>query len=77
MQRYSAKLVAEEGTPLEARIGINTGEVVVRTLSASGHAQYETVGHTANLAARMEALAPTGSIAISEHTRQLVGAIPS
>jgi class 3 adenylate cyclase len=77
MQRYSAKLVAEEGTPLEARIGINTGEVVVRTLSASGHAEYDTVGHTANLAARMEALAPTGSIAISEHTRQLVGAIPS
>jgi class 3 adenylate cyclase/tetratricopeptide (TPR) repeat protein len=72
MRRCSAKLVAEGGTPLEARVGINTGEVVVRTLSASGHAEYDTVGHTANLAARMEAVAPTGSIAISEHTRQLV-----
>jgi class 3 adenylate cyclase/tetratricopeptide (TPR) repeat protein len=72
MRRYSAKLVAEGRTPLEARVGINTGEVVVRTLSASGHAEYDTVGHTANLAARMEAVAPTGSIAISEHTRQLV-----
>src|SRR6516164_8950490 len=72
MRRCSAKLVAEGGTPLEARVGINTGEVVVRTLSASGHAEYDTVGHTANLAARMEAVAPTGSIAISEHTRRLV-----
>jgi class 3 adenylate cyclase/predicted ATPase len=72
MRRYSARLVAEGGTPLEARVGINTGEVVVRTLSASGHAQYDTVGHTVNLAARMEAVAPTGSIAISEHTHQLI-----
>jgi class 3 adenylate cyclase len=29
---YSVQLVAEGGTPLEARVGINTGEVVVRTL---------------------------------------------
>jgi class 3 adenylate cyclase/tetratricopeptide (TPR) repeat protein len=72
MRRYSAKLVAEGGTPLEARVGINTGEVVVRTLSASGHAEYDSVGHMANLAARMEVVAPTGSIAISEHTRQWV-----
>jgi adenylate cyclase len=41
IRRYSAKLVAEGGTPLEARVGINTGEVVVRTLTtADGHAEY-------------------------------------
>jgi len=40
-RRYSAKLVAEGGTPLEARVGINTGEVVVRTLrTADGHTEY-------------------------------------
>jgi class 3 adenylate cyclase len=40
-RRYSAKLVADGGTPLEARVGINTGEVVVRTLStADGRAEY-------------------------------------
>lgn len=72
-RRYSAQLVAEGGTPLEARVGINTGEVVVRTLTtADGHAEYTPIGHTANLASRMQAVAPTGSIAITEHTRRLV-----
>ena len=71
--RYSAQLVAEGGTPLEARVGINTGEVVVRTLTtADGHAKYTPIGHTANLASRMQAIAPTGSIAITEQTRRLV-----
>jgi class 3 adenylate cyclase/ribosomal protein L40E len=70
---YSAKLVADGGTPLEARVGINTGEVVVRTLtSAYGHTEYTPIGHTANLASRMQAIAPTGSIALTEHTRRLV-----
>jgi class 3 adenylate cyclase/tetratricopeptide (TPR) repeat protein len=70
---YSAKLVAEGGTPLEARVGINTGEVVVRMLTtADGHTEYTPIGHTANLAARMQAIAPSGSIAITEHTRRLV-----
>jgi len=48
-RRYSAKLVADGGTPLEARVGINTGEVVVRTLtSAAGRSEYTPIGHTAN-----------------------------
>src|SRR6266849_1391328 len=72
-RRYSAKLVADGGTPLEARVGVNTGEVVVRTLTtADGHSEYTPIGHTANLASRMQAIAPTGSIAITEHTRRLV-----
>src|SRR6516225_6472873 len=70
---YSANLVADGGTPLEARVGINTGEVVVRTLTtADGHAEYTPIGHTANLASRMQAIAPSGSIAITEQTRRLV-----
>jgi class 3 adenylate cyclase len=72
IRSYSAKLVAEGGTPLEARVGINTGEVVVRTLITAGRTEYTPIGHTANLAARMQAVAPTGSNAISQHTRGLV-----
>jgi len=72
IRTYSAKLVADGGTPLESRVGINTGEVVVRTLTTAGHAEYTPIGHTANLASRMEAIAPTGSIAITEYTRRLV-----
>ena len=41
IRKYSAKLIADGGTPLEARVGINTGKVVVRTLTtADGHAEY-------------------------------------
>jgi Adenylate and Guanylate cyclase catalytic domain/Double zinc ribbon len=44
-RRYSANLVAGGGTPLEARVGINTGEVVVRTLTiADGQAEYTPIG---------------------------------
>src|SRR5216684_981508 len=73
LRRYSAKLVAEGGTPVEARIGATTGEVVARTIqTGGGHTEYTPIGHTANLASRMQAVAPTGSIAISGQTRRLV-----
>ena len=58
--------------PLESRVGVNTGEVVVRSIATGGgHTEYTPIGHTTNLASRMQALAPTGSIAISEQTRKL------
>ncbi|MBV8357759.1 MAG: AAA family ATPase, partial [Deltaproteobacteria bacterium] len=72
-RRYSSKLVTDGGNPLEARVGVNTGEVVVRTLAtADGRTEYTPIGHTANLASRMQAIAPTGSVAITEQTRRLV-----
>ncbi len=71
-KRYSAKLVADGGMPIEARIGVNSGEVVVRSISTGGgHVEYTPIGHTTNLASRMQAVAPTGSIATSEQTRKL------
>ncbi len=73
LRRYSTKLVADGGMPIEARIGANTGEVVVRSIATGGgHVEYTPIGHTANLASRMQAVAPTGSIAISENARRLV-----
>ena len=72
MRRYSAKLREAGDLPVEARVGVNTGEVVVRSISTGGgHVEYTPIGHTANLASRMQALAPTGSIAVSENTRKL------
>jgi class 3 adenylate cyclase/tetratricopeptide (TPR) repeat protein len=72
LKRYSAKLVADGGMPIEARIGVNSGEVVVRSISTGGgHVEYTPIGHTTNLASRMQAVAPTGSIATSEQTRKL------
>jgi class 3 adenylate cyclase len=73
MSKYSAKVVAQGGMPVEARIGVSTGEVVVRLLqTGSSKSEYTPIGHTANLASRMQAVAPTRSIAISEHTRKFV-----
>jgi class 3 adenylate cyclase len=72
LKRYSGKVVAEGGIPMEVRIGATTGEVVARSIrTGEAHAEYAPVGHTANLAARMQAAAPTGSIAVSEMTRKL------
>jgi predicted ATPase/class 3 adenylate cyclase len=72
LRRYSARLRERGDLPLEARVGANTGEVVVRPISTGqGHTEYTPIGHTANLASRMQALAPTGSIAVSESTRKL------
>jgi class 3 adenylate cyclase len=72
MRRYSAKLRQAGHPPIEARVGVNTGEVVVRSIATSGgHAEYTPIGHSTNLAARMQALAPTGSIAATDITRKL------
>src|SRR5712692_8432865 len=57
---------------LEVRIGINTGEVVLRMVHTGGHTEYTPVGHAANLAARMQSVAPAGGIVVSEDTRHLV-----
>ena len=58
--------------PLEARIGINTGEVVLRTVNTGAHTEYSPVGHAANLAARLQTVAPAGGIIVSDGTRKLV-----
>ena len=67
MQGYSDQVRLKHGTPLQMRVGINTGEVVVRSIRKIDlHTDYLPVGHTANLAARMEQMANPGSIVISE-----------
>ena len=72
LRRYSAKVVAEGGTPIQGRIGINTGEVVVRSIhTGAGHVEYTPIGHMTNLASRMQTAAPVGSIAVTEATRKL------
>ena len=73
LKRYAAGLREAGNLPLEARVGVNTGEVVVRSITTGeGHTEYTPIGHTTNLASRMQALAPTGSIAVSEQTRKFL-----
>jgi class 3 adenylate cyclase/tetratricopeptide (TPR) repeat protein len=72
LKRYSERIRRDGRLPLQARVGANTGEVVVRTLqTGAAHTEYTPIGHTTNLASRIQALAPIGSIAVSEATRKL------
>jgi len=73
LKRYAARLRTEKGLTLLARVGVNTGEMVVRTIQTDAtHTEYVPIGHSTSLAARLQALAAPGSIAISEAVRKLV-----
>ncbi|HVN28603.1 MAG TPA: adenylate/guanylate cyclase domain-containing protein, partial [Candidatus Binataceae bacterium] len=73
MRRYSTRLREAGDSPIEVRVGANTGEAVVRSIRTDEmHTEYTPIGHATSLAARMQALAPTGSIAITENTRRIV-----
>ncbi len=73
MHRYSDQVRLKHGVPLAMRVGMNTGEVVVRSIRKDDlHTDYVPVGHSTNLAARMEQMATPGSILITDHTRKLV-----
>ena len=72
MRRYVDTLRAKGYPPLLMRVGVNTGEVVLRSIRKDDlHADYVPVGHSTNLAARMEQLAAPGSILVTAYTHTL------
>jgi predicted ATPase len=72
LHSYASGLERQGMRGLEARIGVNTGDVVLRALNTGGRLEYGPIGHTINLAARLQSSARPGSIAISDSTRRLV-----
>ncbi len=72
LKPLAERLRAERGIELAARIGINTGPVVVGSVGNDLKMDYSAIGDTTNLAARLEALARPGSILISDATHRLV-----
>src|SRR5437764_710202 len=72
IRRRDEELRMHGRSGVEVRIGVNTGEVVMRTVQTGGHTEYAPVGHVINLAARMQTVAPAGGIVVSEDTRGLV-----
>jgi predicted ATPase/class 3 adenylate cyclase len=60
------------GIPFGVRIGLNSGEVVVGKIGDDLRMDYTAQGHTVGLAQRMEGLAESGHVALSEHTARLV-----
>jgi class 3 adenylate cyclase/tetratricopeptide (TPR) repeat protein len=72
IRRYSEDLRRSQGIEVQARVGLNSGEVVVRAIRNDLHMDYTAVGQTVHLAARMEQLAGPGSCRITAGTLQLV-----
>src|SRR5690242_6812514 len=71
IRRYAAKLRQTGQLPIEVRVGLNTGEVVARSIATDeSHAEYAPIGYSASVAARMQTLAPTGSIVVTDTTRK-------
>lgn len=72
LRAYALWLERRGARSLEARIGVESGEVVLRTLHTGGRLEYNPIGHTINLAARLQSAARPGSILIGDSTRRLV-----
>jgi len=65
VRRYAEEAQRTEGIPLHIRVGLNSGEVVVRSIGSDLHMDYTAVGQTTHLAARLEQMAMPGSSLIS------------
>jgi predicted ATPase/class 3 adenylate cyclase len=66
--RYGEETRTSHGVPIRIRVGLNSGEVVVRSVGHDLHTDYTAVGQTTHLAARMEQMARPGSILITAET---------
>ncbi len=69
--RYAEELRRNQGIDVQIRVGLNSGEVVVRSIGSDLHMDYTAVGQTTHLAARMEQLARPGTSLITAHTLRL------
>src|SRR5262245_24221709 len=72
MHAYTEDVRRTRGLELRMRVGLNSGEVVVRAIGNDLHMEYSAVGETTHLAARMEQLATPGSIRLTAATLRLV-----
>jgi class 3 adenylate cyclase len=68
---YAESVRRSEGIPIQIRVGLNSGEVAVRSIGSDLRMDYTVVGQTTNVAARMEQMALPGSILISADTLAL------
>ncbi|MEM5313642.1 adenylate/guanylate cyclase domain-containing protein [Paraburkholderia sp. JHI869] len=72
MRWHGDRIRLEKGIPLQIRVGVHTGEVVVRSIRTDDlHTDYDPVGHTIHIASRMEGIATPTSILVSESTHKL------
>jgi class 3 adenylate cyclase len=72
MHRYAERARQTHGALVEARVGLNSGEVVVRLISDDLHMDYNAMGQTVHLASRLEQLAREGTCLLTAETLRLV-----
>jgi class 3 adenylate cyclase len=72
MRRYADEVRRTHGLEVLLRVGLHSGGVLVRTIGNDLYMNYSGVGLTTNLAARMEQLAPPGTIRLTAATLRLV-----
>ncbi len=68
IRSYSSEVRRSHGVEVQVRVGLNSGEVVVRSIGSDLDMDYSAVGQTTHLAARMEQHAPPGSIRLTAET---------
>jgi class 3 adenylate cyclase len=71
MRRYSEDVRRSHGIEVQIRVGLDSGEVIIRTIGSDLHMDYTAVGQTTHLAARMEQLALPGAIRLTADTLRL------
>jgi predicted ATPase/class 3 adenylate cyclase len=69
---YAHEVHRRLGVPVHIRVGLNSGEVVVRSIGSDLHMDYTAIGQTTHLAARMEQMAMPGTILLPPETLTLV-----
>ena len=72
MRRYADEARRTQGALVEVRVGLSSGDVVVRLIGSDLHMDYTAVGQTVNLASRLERLAREGTCVLSAETLALV-----
>src|SRR5262245_41950312 len=71
VKQYAAEVQRTHGVPVQIRVGLHAGEVVVRAIGSDLHMDYTAVGQTTHLAARMEQMAMPGSILLTQAVLRL------
>jgi class 3 adenylate cyclase/tetratricopeptide (TPR) repeat protein len=75
IEMLSARVEAEHGVPISARVGIHTGPVVVGEMGGGEKKEILALGDTPNIAARLEGFAEPGTVVISDATLRLVSGL--
>ena len=72
VRRYGDEVQRTHGVPIQIRVGLNSGDVLVRAIGSDLHMDYSAVGQTTHLAARMEQMAKPDSVLLTAATLRLV-----